>query len=491
MPISELTLGSGHSIMLGNKPKQLSDEELFSKFFEASKVNDTIDSYGLFGSDLNYNTYYPGVTKEDFEPKDSEFIEPVYRLLSEAIVSKYWPTDFSQNNVLKKSMNMLVGQTVNCDHETSVGNAIGTVKSVYWQPAYKDETTGLMIPAGINGVLKIDAKSNPRIARGVMMDPPSIHSNSVTVRFKWEKSHPEYDDDKFFNLMGTYDSKGVLIRRVVSEIVSYMETSLVSHGADPFAKKIGADGKITHSKDALRTYSFSEMVESKNYYFSDFKGLKPSETHEDTLHNTMVYINENEPSKINSNNNKKETKMDLLEQLFGEGMLILADGQERTSEVALQLIRELVSSKTSLSQEVATLTEKLRLAEEANNPEVVTQLNQQIEADKPFVTIGKQSVTSLRETAVADYTKLMGDKVDQSMLNILQNADYNTLVTLNSTHKTQLDEKFPLSCKSCGSHDVSRGSATTQNKEDDEVKDTPVSTEQALSDIRNKKLRNQ
>ena len=186
MPISELTLGSGHSIMLGNKPKQLSDEELFSKFFEASKVNDTIDSYGLFGSDLNYNTYYPGVTKEDFEPKDSEFIEPVYRLLSEAIVSKYWPTDFSQNNVLKKSMNMLVGQTVNCDHETSVGNAIGTVKSVYWQPAYKDETTGLMIPAGINGVLKIDAKSNPRIARGVMMDPPSIHSNSVTVRFKWK-----------------------------------------------------------------------------------------------------------------------------------------------------------------------------------------------------------------------------------------------------------------------------------------------------------------
>ena len=97
--------------------------------------------------------------------------------------------DFKTFNrdVLKKSMQMLIGQTINIDHEIAVGNAIGAVSEVFWQPAYKTKS-GIEVPAGINAVLKIDGKSNPRIARGVMMDPPSIHSNSVTVRFKWEPS---------------------------------------------------------------------------------------------------------------------------------------------------------------------------------------------------------------------------------------------------------------------------------------------------------------
>ena len=70
---------------------------------------------------------------------------------------------------------MLVGQTVNCDHSTDVANAIGSVKQTFWQESFKQD--GIVIPAGINGVLKIDAKANPRLARGILMDPPSIHSN--------------------------------------------------------------------------------------------------------------------------------------------------------------------------------------------------------------------------------------------------------------------------------------------------------------------------
>ena len=33
---------------------------------------------------------------------------------------------------------MLLGQTVNCDHETNIGNAIGAVSQVIWQDEYKD-----------------------------------------------------------------------------------------------------------------------------------------------------------------------------------------------------------------------------------------------------------------------------------------------------------------------------------------------------------------
>ena len=46
------------------------------------------------------------------------------------------------------------------------------------------------------------------------------------------------EDNEFYQKLGTYDSKGVMVRRMVTEIVRYLETSLVSHGADSFARKL-------------------------------------------------------------------------------------------------------------------------------------------------------------------------------------------------------------------------------------------------------------
>jgi len=70
-----------------------------------------------------------------------------------------------------------------------------------------------------------------------MMSPPSIHSNSVTVKFGWEPSHKFETDSEFFDKLGTYTKKGELIRIVVNLIKSYHETSLVSHGADPTLRR--------------------------------------------------------------------------------------------------------------------------------------------------------------------------------------------------------------------------------------------------------------
>ena len=47
-----------------------------------------------------------------------------------------------------------------------------------------------------------------------------------------------------------------------------------------------------------------------------------------------------------------------------------------------------------------------------------------------------------------------------------------TLISLNNDYQAQLEEKFPLTCAKCGSHEVSRASsapepvATTKNAED-------------------------
>ena len=204
--LDSMVIGQGHTIMAGYIPEAVGAQAFSENYYKwKTPTPDTIAQFGFWGGDIDYNTYYPNLDKSELTPKDEEFIEPMFRLLSETIVSKNWnPTDFGQNGVLKASMKMLLGQTVNCDHETNIGNAIGAVSQVMWQESYKDGS--FTIPAGINGILKIDGKANPRIARGILMEPPSIHSNSVTVQFKWDKSHPGMEDGEFYQKLGTYDS---------------------------------------------------------------------------------------------------------------------------------------------------------------------------------------------------------------------------------------------------------------------------------------------
>lgn len=341
-----MILSGGHSVMANHLPGTIPLQSFSENYFKSTKVD--TEKYGLFGANTDYNTYYPNVTKEDLNPKDSEFIEPVFRLLSNCIVAKdYNPTEFPEE-VLKASMNLLVGQTVNCDHETEIGNAIGSVKSVSWQDSYKADN-GVVIPGGINGVLKIDAKANPRIARGILMDPPSIHSNSVTVMFEWEKSH-NMSDAEFREKFNTKLYDGSLVRRIAKKIIAYRETSLVSHGADPFAQII-ANGKINNPDYAgARYYSYADVqpmdldtLKTKISYY-DFKGLHQV----DTMHNTSKFINEGNQNPQKNNNMNEVEKF--LEQLFGQDMLSLAEGSTPTVELALSQIKDIISENQSLSE---------------------------------------------------------------------------------------------------------------------------------------------
>lgn len=485
-----ITLGSGHSIMAGHIPPQIAGQSFSEKFFEAGKTIETLDSFGLFGSDLNYNTYYPDVKPEDLTPTDEEFIEPIYRMLSAGIVARNWsPTDFSKPGVLKGSMNLLLGQTVNCDHETNVGNAIGSVKEVYWQEAYSTVKDGknITVPAGINAKLKIDAKANPRIARGILMDPPSIHSNSVTVRFMWEKSHPSLSDADFWDQFGRLGKDGKLVCKVASEIKGYFETSLVSHGADPFAQKVDANGKIVNPVHAAnQANSYSDKVGRNWYFFTDFKDITKAEV----LHNTMVFNNEfnNDPRDqgTNKNDNMDELK-EFLESLFGEGLLTLGENQGATKEMALSAIKAMVQAEKTAKESLSSIT-----TERDNLKTELQTLKDQVDKDKPFVTIGTQRLSAVRDEVTANYKKLMGeDKVDESMITLLANADLTTLESLGKTYTTQLEDKFPMKCTDCGSHNVSRASSATEDPEDvakngDKTVKVP-STHDAMSSLINKK----
>lgn len=492
--LDSMVIGQGHTIMAGYIPEAVGAQTFSENYYKwKNPTPDTIAQFGFWGGDIDYNTYYPNLDKSELTPKDEEFIEPMFRLLSETIVSKNWnPTDFGQNGVLKASMKMLLGQTVNCDHETNIGNAIGAVSQVMWQESYKDGS--FTIPAGINGILKIDGKANPRIARGILMEPPSIHSNSVTVQFKWNKSHPQMEDNEFYQKLGTYDSKGVMVRRIVTEIVRYLETSLVSHGADSFAQKIGSDGKIINPTFAKRTWASYEEYrddKSKQYFFTDYKSDLTSYQEKD---DTQGSFNDNDAKDNHSNkNNMNEELLKFLESLFGDNMLTLEEGKEMNQENVIACIQTLVSSRNELQTSVDNLTtEKTSLTEQ------ITNLNAEVANLKEMATVGKNHIASLRENAVETYKKLMGDKVDETIVTMLnaETTGITTLISLTKDYQARLEEKFPLTCAKCGSKDVNRASSVseddTQGKtgtEDTTQNQEPSSTGSVLDSLYKKKIK--
>lgn len=492
--LDSMVIGQGHTIMAGYIPEAVGAKAFSENYYKwKNPTPDSIAQFGFWGGDIDYNTYYPNLDKSELTPKDEEFIEPMFRLLSETIVSKNWnPTDFGQNGVLKASMKMLLGQTVNCDHETNIGNAIGAVSQVMWQESYKDGS--FTIPAGINGILKIDGKANPRIARGILMEPPSIHSNSVTVQFKWDKSHPQMGDNEFYQKLGTYDSNGVMVRRIVTEIVRYLETSLVSHGADSFAQKIGSDGKIINPTFAKRTWASYEEYrddKSKQYFFTDYKSDLTSYQEKN---DTQGSFNDNDANDNHSNkNNMNEELLKFLESLFGDNMLTLEEGKEMNQENVIACIQTLVSSRNTLQTSVDNLTtEKTSLTEQ------ITNLNAEVANLKEMATVGKNHIASLRENAVETYKKLMGENADETIVTMLnaETTGITTLVSLTKDYQARLEEKFPLTCSKCGSKDVNRASSIAEDDtegktgtEDTTQNQEPSSTSSVLDGLYKKKLK--
>lgn len=442
----------GHALILGHKPEKLTMENINSKL--ESEPQET-SQFGLFDrSTPNYTTYYPEVTAEDLNPSEDEFIEPVFRMLSNITVNArhnpiYFPAD-----VLKQNMYKMIGQTVNIDHETAVGNAIGSVKAVEWQNAYT--ANGVKVPAGFNATIKIDGKSNPRIARGILMDPPSIHSNSVTVTFAWKPSHPKMPEDEFRNKLGTFGEDGKLVQRVVTDIQNYHETSLVSHGADPFAQLI-KDGKIVNPSYAGTRYPLSdqdiEKSKSSNYYSWDWKSFNSNEI---TIPETINNNNDNQNSE-----NMKEL-LTFLEKFLGmEADSLTEENYEATiGEIDFAALKAKAEKDPepvkvldlegieAIETEITQLRDKM-----AGVPE---NLSEQLALAKT----GEIAVTSLRaETKRLYGLNVEAGKEDATILAMIESADYKTLVSLHKQYDELTEGKFGFVCNDCNSHNVTRASA--------------------------------
>lgn len=449
MPQAIIRLGLGRALIVPNSPNNLP----LSGICNHPNTNIDLGKFGLWDSATpNFATYYPDATPEDLKPKDGDYSYPIFRALSEVIVHKNTnPVDFSQNNVLKKSLQLLVAETIYPNHEMLVGNELGVIESVEWQNAYKT-AAGIAVPAGINARLKIDGKKVPGIVRSIEMN--ALHSVSVTVSFEWEKSHPNVSDDEFRNKLGTFDEKGNMYTRVATKILRYSEISLVPHGADPYARKVGEDGKILNPEKAARrdgTLSNSEVPKHSYLMFSDVSEDKVSLAEEEP---TI-------PDVINNNDNNQTTFMNK-EYLIVLALLMGLTGTEKMTDDELKSAVQSKCKDNAGSAEKLTEIQKELTELKAKAPET-TELGAE---DKAALTYGKTAITALQERAKKAYQAVKGDKAEQSYMDSLKEMTPAVLVTLSEQYETELNALQPLTCTKCKSTDVSRQSAQSSGADD-------------------------
>lgn len=481
-----IKLIAGHAMIMPHLPSKINLTTVSNKL--SQNPSQDVASLGLFDSSTpNYTTYYPDVTEEDLNPKESDFIEPVFRLLSNTVVQQYHnPIEFPAD-VLKASMKKLVGITVNVDHETALGNAIGTVKSVEWQESYK--ASGMTIPAGINAVLKIDGKSNPRIARGIMMEPPSIHSNSVTVMFTWVPSHPTLGEDEFYNKLGTYDEKGKLVRKVASDIMFYRETSLVGMGADPFAQKVSGSKIVNPTLAKSRKPVDSKALKDEGQEFDaitiDWKNLD-AETGTFTLGTFEIDVEE-------QNNKEMEQILLLLTTIFGleEGSLTEDNYEETLNGIAQELtsLRESSDGEDEITIEGLTGMEVIANAiKELNTLKAGIPEGRTLSTLVSMSTIGETALSDLRKETKRLYALSLkeGKTEDQNIINLIDTASFETVTSLHKQYNEASDDNLEFTCNKCGSHEVSRQSSKPSGDGDEHVEKT---TEELIEDITSKSNR--
>lgn len=462
--IETIKLAFGHNLINPHLPNKIPVRALHEIQMENRK---DLGKFGLFDvATPNFSAYYPDVTAEDLSPKAEDFIMPTYRALSEVVVHKSWnPVDFGKKNVLKNSQNLLIGQSIYPNHEAVVGNELGAVAEVAWEDSYT--VNGITVPAGINAKMKIDGKSNPKIARGILMDPPSVHSTSATVRFLYEKSHESLTEDEFWRQLGTYDKDGKLVRKIASKILNYNELSFVAHGADAFAQKIGSDGKIINPVYAdIANNSAAVIAEKKkgSIFYYDFKTELVSNSAEG---NDGEDTGEDSTILNHSNNNKPVQKMNRQFILALAAVMGIASKDVPEEEnAALALLTDNVNT--------------LKNAASQPSPDAV-KLQAEVDRLKPFenevVELKKLNATELLafQTKVMDdaraevqtiFNKLHPENPPADAADAIKNAtDLAALGLLKTEYTKQLDAKFPMACKSCGSNEVSRASAEVGNPE--------------------------
>jgi len=138
---------------------------------------------------------------------------------------------------------------------------------------------------------------------------------------------------------------------------------------------------------------------------------------------------------------------------------------ELSADQLKQLNDKFSEAGTTATKLTAAEAEVSKLKGEATTKDTeITGLKEKITTLEGEVTSLKNAdagrVTKLRDEAKRVYTALKADKADASILASFDKADEAVLTANIKQYTEELETKFPSTCSDCGSHNVSKASAT-------------------------------
>lgn len=459
--------------------------------------DDTFQLGSLFGS-INSAKFYDGITADSVVPKPEDFIEVPFRLLSATVVGAgtWKATDFTNATVLKRSAPKLNNKPIYKDHETDLDNWVGLIKGTKWTA--ETVQNGVKVPAGIDGLMAIDAKTNPKIARGILLG--SIFSNSVTVDFEWKMSHDFENEYDFYNKVGTLGADGKMIRRVVTDIHDYYESSLVWLGADPFAKAIAEDGTLKNI-DESSIYSYAKLPFSKDCsnFGEENDEIKNVLEKEKKLKisfglekNVISLATREVPIQTDTTMNKKfllaflaafggaigfskeqfdtVTEDEVIEKLGGLSLMTPEDSSavalgKAIIPIAAKFLKEGETATPEMFANLSLITaEDLTAAEDAKTKLAsfeteksnFTKEKEEFEKTKTALTanakIGEQYLADKQAEAIRLYKLAVGEeKSNDTVIGMFKKANHEELEGLLQSYTKEATGKFSGTCKDCGS----------------------------------------
>lgn len=460
----KLNLNLGNPFFANFDGKALSKENTIAMAFgvKCSDDDDSDDvevegSVSPDGLTLNTTT-----TVEDCKPKPEDYVYVAFRALTATIVaSETWrSTDFTGDGVLKAAMPFLIGKQVYKDHGTwTIDNVCGIVTSATYSGTSVG-ADGTVVPAGIDVLLRFDVKLQSDLVRKLLSEPAEIQSCSVGVSFMWEPSHNftkgdgTFDWNVFYQALGGPGEDGAQVTRVVTEVLGIDEISLVTFGADPYAKILDANGiPVNIDTKAIATFSkFTELGQSEKEYCEKEQSIFAVETYSKSQTKAIQEqyqsgINKPviaEPAKTEQTEDS-DMKLSLaLAQHFGieaekvneQFIKELAEKFKAEAETAQKEKAELLAANTLLSADLATAKAGIELA-------------------KPAVEQYNKQLTSLRSEAVRLF------KIRNKDLPGMQNGAANFAKTLETMDLEgikftlaaiggKVAETFGATCTKCG-----------------------------------------
>lgn len=457
------------------------------------------ESFGWLSADYNQSVVNPDINLAIAKKED--FIPFVFRHITATIVGgESWKaTEFTEES-LKAGASKLKHKPAYVNHEIEIGNNIGVIGEVTYTPAKK--VNGIDIPAGLDAPIWIDGKLHTDLCRKLSGYPvPHIQSVSVTVDFEWKPSHEfldaegNFDEYAFMCNVGKYVD-GKMVRRVVTKIIDFYETSLVWLGADPFAKIKDESGTLLNIEVAgiVDKKAFDKepkhIVDAYNkdntiYLIDNCFGKEEYISLTKQFENKYSKTGKSEKMKLNLIGKKESYSADVIAKLEEIAELTFVENTTDTIE-----LDNLKKDKTQLSNDLKKSNDELVLAKKTISTYSKIVAEDKLEEVSKDIDLG--SIVSLaksandfinkkKEEAISLYKKAHGDKANEAIIKQIQNSDDEALNGYLEQYGSSLIEQFGASCKDCKSNNVSFRSSKADTGENG---DTNFQVPSLASDFR-------